>query len=731
MKVSICTPVFNQSEFLRRNIESVRAQTCRDWEHIIVDDGSTEDIKALVESYDDARLVYVRFPENKGIPHGLNYALSIASGEYVQPLAADEFIWERKLEVQVAWMDDHPGIGCTWGLPTPNIGKAWELGGPRPEWEMYQQKAHNRSREAWLRTLIQLDHVPIGGGAMLMRRECYKAIGGFDPAFFATSDLEWFIRFFRKYQGWVLPYRFADASHTPSSQSAKSTPDSFASEMDLVRDTHRLVLPPVKGRVTIGIPVRNMEKYVAKSIQSVLDQTFTDFDLVVLDDASTDGTLAEIQKFTDPRITLLQFDENRGVAAANNHILGGCGTPFYVPFSADDVLDPTFLARCLHQFQSDPYLEFVASQTDFIDVDGKPVTKHPMLNIQKAANKPREQWLHQLYYGNQYFGAGMYRTGTLLDIGGWDETVGVICDYDVYLKLLQRENLFVIEENLTHTRIHDGQQSMLRGREAMTKLRQDYHIVKSRYYPPRMKVIIATPFYEMRGFSPYISSMVQTVQGLSRMGIEHEFWELSGDSYVDRAKNTLFNKFLEDPAATDLFMIDSDMQWNPQAFIDMLMFPEDIVQGSYPQKNAWDTWTARPLLVEKDGRLEPVGRFLANGSALIKAEYLAGGFLRVKRGCLEKYRDAYKDYVYHDSGADPSYPERLYTEFFTCERAKNEAGLSLRWGEDRVFGRRMAAIGVESWIYPNIDFGHYGIKGWMGNYDKHLRAPPTAEEKAA
>jgi hypothetical protein len=89
-------------------------------------------------------------------------------------------------------------------------------------------------------------------------------------------------------------------------------------------------------------------------------------------------------------------------------------------------------------------------------------------------------------------------------------------------------------------------------------------------------------------------------------------------------------------------MIDSDMQWEPNGFIQMLMQPEDIVQGSYPQKNMWETFTARPHLepdAEKENVFHPVGRVLPDGSALLKAQYLAGGFLRIKRAALQKYKD--------------------------------------------------------------------------------------------
>ncbi len=721
-RVSIVTTILNQSDYLRKNIASIRASTMTSWEHIIVDDGSTEDIQAVIKECGDARIRYHRFEKNRGFQHGINQGLDMCQGEYVGILSADEIIWDKKLQVQVGWMDSHPLIGATWGMPTPNTGKKWMLGPVEP-WEQFQWKAHNRSRESWIRTLLRLESIPIGGASMLMRKECVERIGGFDPQFHDVSDLEWFVRFFQRYQGWILPYRLADAEH-PETRLSAPNEARFSDNLKRLHEKHKLVMPPTSGKVTVAMPVRNMMNTVGTAMASVLNQTYGDLELIVLDDASEDGTAHEIQKFTDPRVKFLQFDENRGVAQAQNQMLAAASTEFFMLLAADDVLDHTFIERCLAEFKRDPYLEMVACQTDFIDIDGRPVTQHPFLSIPRPTNKPREEWLKQLYYGNHYFGAALYRTQALIDVGGWDDTVGVIADLDVYLKLLQRENIHVIEENLIHTRVHDGQRSQLKGREAMLKLRQDYHTLRVRYYPPRMKVIIATPFYEMRGFSPYIASTVATIQILCKYGIEHEWWELSGDSYVDRAKNTLFNRFLEDPDATHIFMIDSDMQWDPHSFINMVMLPEDIVMGSYPQKNSWETWTARPLLLPVEGttdRFQPVGRQLPDGSALIKAEYLAGGYIRIRRAALEKYKEKFGDLCYMDPGADPSAPDRMYTEFFTCVREKNEQGVPLRWGEDRIFGRRMQEIGVEGWIYPNVHVGHYGVKGWTGNYDTYLR----------
>lgn len=722
MRASICTSVLNQPEYLAKMIASVQAQTFQDWELIVVDDGSP--VPAVVP--DDPRIKLIRWDENKGIPHGLNYAFTQATGDYIQPLSADEFISPTKLEFQVAYLDAHPAIGCVWGLP----GRG-EFG-ERPSWEQYALKAHNRSREAWLRTLLRLENIPIGGASMLMRRSIMDELQGFDPEFFHCSDLELFVRFFQEHEGRVLCHRWADADQpdtrltAPSSENAKR----FNEDMQKLYKKYTFVpVPPREGRVTIGIPVFNMAQFIGKALDSVMAQTFQDFEIIVCDDASTDNLSEKLEPYAGfPNITLLKMDENRGVRHCVNAMIAKCETEFFVSLAADDWLEPNYLERVLAEFKADPWLEFVASQTDFVDVEGKelPPMSHDVQRIERTCNKTKDQWLQRLYFGNVYFGVGMYRTYALEELGGFDIEAGILTDYDMYLKLLQRENIKIIEENLTHTRIHDGNASVGPGKIDPVWLKNKYSEIRKRYYTPRMKVIICTPFYEMRGFSPYIFSMVYSVQLLTQCGIQFEFWELSGDSYVDRAKNTLFNKFLEDPDATDLFMIDSDMQWNPDAIYKMLMLPEQIVIGSYPQKNAWARWTSTPTLVEEEGKLHPVGRLLGDGSALIKSDYLSGGFMRIKRGILEKFKETYKDDVYQDSAADPSTPLRVYTNFFICEVTGG-----LRWGEDRVFGKKLAAMGEQVWIYPNIDFGHYGIKGWHGNFDRWLKNPDTQHTHTA
>lgn len=724
-RVSVCTTVLNQSDLLKGMIESVMAQSFEDWELIVVDDGSTENIAAVVHAFEDQRIRLHRLTENKGVVKGINYAMSLARGDYFQPLAADERISPDKLACQVTYLDETPEIHAIWGLPKNGPT------GERPEWEQYRDLAHNRSNEAWVRTLVNLESIPIGGASMLCRRGVLERIGYFDEQFIRCSDLEWFVRFFQHCQGRVMPYRWVTCAENPGSLSNTASPAEFWAEVTAVRAKHPVSPPPVGGTVTVAIPVKNMERWIADAIDCALGQTYAAVQVMVWDDGSTDGTLDRVRAIGNTRVEVFHSDESLGTEGALNQMLARCATPFFMVLCADDQVSPDMVDKAMARFTANPWLEFVATTTDFIDENGAPFTaEHPFKQIMKACQRTREQWLQVLYYGNNYFGTGIYRTQAAKDIGGWDTTVGCIADYEMYLKLLQRGPIDVIQEDLTHTRIHGENRSLL-SPEAAARLKGDYHRIKARYYAPRMKVVIATPFYEMRGFSPYIFSMCHTIKMLTQLGVEHEFWELSGDSYVDRAKNTIMNKFLEDPAATDLFIIDSDMHWNADAMLKMLALPEEVVVGSYPQKNGWDKWTSMPFCDEdKDnpGKFHPVGRLLEDGTALLLSEYLAGGFMRIKRSALERFKEHYPQFVYYDPSADPSSPSRLYTEFSTCELGRDAQDRPIRWGEDRVFGRRLKDMGIQCHIYPNIDFGHYGIKGWTGNFDHWLRGKRAAAD---
>ncbi len=727
-KVSVCSQVLNSSAGLKIMIESVVAQTYKDWELVIVDDGSTEDLKSVVDVFNDSRIRLVRLDKNVGVPKGINIAMKEANGEYIALLAADEFITPGKLEAQVEYLDSHKGVGCVWGLP----GKG-EFG-LRPLWEQSNLRAHNRSSEAWIRTLINLENVPIGGASLLMRTEIMRDLGYMDENLTLFSDHELYCRFFEKYTGVVLPYRWADEQPNPGAALREKSMANAEKELAYVREKHPLKLPAVTGKVSIGIPCFNHAKYLPDAVASIMAQSYQDWELMILNDGGTDDFNTVVQQFNDPRIKIMAFPENMGVWEAQNQMAFRAMGEFYVPFSADDTIEPNFLEKCLAKFASNPWLEMVATQTDFMKEDKSDFNTpdNPMMQIPRIANLPREEMLLHLHGGNLYFGIGMYRTKAISDVGGWEKQYKVIADYQMYLKLLQREAIGIVEETLTHTRV-DGNNASLLDKAKQKELPHLYHAAKKPYFRQLMRVVIATPFYELKGFSPYISSLTGTLRLLTAHGIDWRFLELSGDSYVHRARNTMCDAFLEDPDATDLFFIDSDMSWNPEAFVKMCLRPEEVIGGSYPVKNCWDAWTSIPHWQLENGQNVLKGKQLDDGTALIEAFVLAGGFLRIKREALEKFRVSYPELWYQEPTSSPGEPNKRFTQFFGAESIDHRF-----YGEDHMFSKRLRDMGVKMFIYPNVNMVHWGYQSFPGNYDqflkkqaKELSAKAEAEQKAA
>ena len=116
-RVSACVSVLNQASMLKDTLLSIQNQTFKDWECIVVDDGSNVSMKFVVDTLKDDRFIFHRFPVNKGIPFGANWAYQHAKGDYIQALGCDELISPTKFEEQVAYLDAHPDISLVWGVP--------------------------------------------------------------------------------------------------------------------------------------------------------------------------------------------------------------------------------------------------------------------------------------------------------------------------------------------------------------------------------------------------------------------------------------------------------------------------------------------------------------------------------------------------------------------------------------------------------------------------------------
>jgi glycosyltransferase involved in cell wall biosynthesis len=105
--VSILMPVYNGREYLKPAIDSLLAQSFKDFELIVVNDGSKDDSQAIVESYKDPRIVLIN-QQNQGVARSLNNGLKVAKGKYIRRHDADDISTPDSLQIQVDFMETHP-----------------------------------------------------------------------------------------------------------------------------------------------------------------------------------------------------------------------------------------------------------------------------------------------------------------------------------------------------------------------------------------------------------------------------------------------------------------------------------------------------------------------------------------------------------------------------------------------------------------------------------------------
>ena len=123
MKVSVLTPLYKTDErFLREAIESVLGQTFGDFELLLLDDCPEDDREAVVRSYGDKRIVYLKNERNLGITASRNRLIDLAKGEYLAVFDHDDICRPERFAKEVAYLDAHPECGVVGGWTKPTSG---------------------------------------------------------------------------------------------------------------------------------------------------------------------------------------------------------------------------------------------------------------------------------------------------------------------------------------------------------------------------------------------------------------------------------------------------------------------------------------------------------------------------------------------------------------------------------------------------------------------------------
>ena len=186
--VSVIIPTFNRAGLIRDAIASVLKQSYSNLEVIVVDDGSTDSTADVVTSFLDERLVFLR-QENRGRSAARNRAIAQARGRYIAFLDSDDMYLEGKLEKQIDYMDSHPEVGMTYTSAMCIDENGDSL--PR-KYEATVSGMIHAAIAFYLPVTITLPTV-------MVRREVFNAVGGFDEAMDRFEDTDMWRRISKTY----------------------------------------------------------------------------------------------------------------------------------------------------------------------------------------------------------------------------------------------------------------------------------------------------------------------------------------------------------------------------------------------------------------------------------------------------------------------------------------------------------------------------------------------------
>jgi GT2 family glycosyltransferase len=203
VKVSIVLPTHNGSRYLRQSIQSCLDQSHRNLELIVVDDGSMEDIRAVVGEFTDPRIQYIRHATNQGLPAALNTGFARASGAYLTWTSDDNYYSPDAIERMARFLQRHSDVAFVYAsahiIDEISEGRPTRVQRPYPPADLINQNSV--------------------GGCFLYTREVYLAIGDYDSAATLVEDYDYWVRVSQRFrmQRIVAPlyyYRYHDQSLT-------------------------------------------------------------------------------------------------------------------------------------------------------------------------------------------------------------------------------------------------------------------------------------------------------------------------------------------------------------------------------------------------------------------------------------------------------------------------------------------------------------------------------------
>ncbi len=210
----------------------------------------------------------------------------------------------------------------------------------------------------------------------------------------------------------------------------------------------------IKPKVSVIIPCYNYADFLKLCLESVLNQTFQDFEIIVVDDYSTDHTVEVVFSYKDPRIRYIRHEKNLGPSAAFNTGINLSQGKYITIIGADDIMKPENLSEKIKILENYPNISLVHSNAEIIDETNQIIGLARKGNIPNKVQR-EERLFDRLLYGNFIIASSVVvRRECYQKVGFYDTNLRYAEDWDMWLRMATYYEFAYIDTPLIRYRLH-------------------------------------------------------------------------------------------------------------------------------------------------------------------------------------------------------------------------------------------------------------------------------------
>jgi len=507
-QVSVIVPTYNRPEMLTEALESILKQTFYNFEIVVVNDAgiSVEDV--VLKLNKKKNITYVSHAKNKGLAAARNTGIKVARGEYIALLDDDDLFYPNHLETAMAHVSEETPVIYT--------------DANRATYEKHKDSYRLMGEKVPYSIDFERDKLLVGNIApvncFVFEREKGIGAGLFDETLTTLEDWDFWIRLsegctFKHIASVTAQVNWrTDGTTMTSSLGAEFGKNRekiykrYQKQIAEIGDIESILKEfekiwgkddsPVQPIVSIIILVCNQIAYTKKCIESIIKHTNVPFELIVVDNASTDGTLQYLeseltQLIPEDRLRIIKNNANLGFAKGNNQGIVASRAPYVMLLNNDVVVTPGWLSKMMTCAEINPMTGIVGPKSNCVSgpqiVENVPYDTSNLNGLETFASEFAKNNSGKATPFNRIVGFCMLiKRAVIAKIGGMDGRYGLgnFEDNDFCLRaLLAGYGLYIAEDCFVH---HFGNRTFIGEQiDYRESLNQNWEIFKKKWEIPK------------------------------------------------------------------------------------------------------------------------------------------------------------------------------------------------------------------------------------------------------